>query len=396
MAEVPKIAVLLETSRVFGRNLLRGIVRYKRLHGPWTLISTAGHYSMEKAVWQRNDISGVIMRIGSAKLAAKIRAAGVPVVTFESVLRKDAEVNRALDLPEIYTDSRAIGRMAAEHLLERAFGQLAYCGIPGHGLMWSDVRQEGFAERAAEAGCPYFVYSGNAESHLPADDREQPLLLQWLRSLPKPVGVMVCNDDRGIHVLRACRAAEIKVPDEVAVVGVDDDDLICDLCDPPLSSVALDLESAGYAAAELLHELMTRRRCWYRQIVVRPLWVMLRESSDVVAYNDRIVADMLRFIREHAASPIGVLDVIESLDISRRAAEIRFRAATGHSILEQITRSRLLRCKRLLAATDQPVDRAAIAAGFSGTKSMVRAFRRYEQCSPWEYRRQRKGSSGPE
>ena len=213
------------------------------------------------------------------------------------------------------------------------------------------------------------------------------MLAGWLGRLPTPVALMAANDDRGRKVLQAGVTAGLQVPEDIAVVGVDDDDLVCELSAPPLSSVALDLEGAGYQAAELLDGLMSGRIEGFHELLVDPLWVVTRRSTDVVAQGDRDVATSLAFIRDNAHRPIGVTAVVNQTDLSRRALERRFTQAVGRTIREEIVRCRLERAKRLLLQTELPTHRVAEASGFGNFKPMARAFRREEDVSPGEFRR---------
>jgi LacI family transcriptional regulator len=217
-------------------------------------------------------------------------------------------------------------------------------------------------------------------------EHEQGILLGWLKSLPKPVGLMACNDICGREVLQACAAAGLRVPDEVAVVGVDNDELMCELSNPPLSSIALDVENAGYEAARLLDSLMSGHLAGERIVQVEPVYVVTRQSSEIMAPHDPSVATALQFIRNHAGQPIGVPHVVEHAGVSRRTLERRFLSALGRSISSEITQCRLERAKRLLLETDLPSHRVAAGAGFGTIKTFNRVFRRAAGVSPQRFR----------
>jgi LacI family transcriptional regulator len=385
MAAIPKVALLLETSRSYGRGLLQGIIRYSRLHGPWNLEMSPGHFEQKLPAIRRRGLSGIIARISTPQLAKAIHAAGVPAIALEASFQEFATVNPRLGIAEIRSDSAAVGRLVAEYLLARDFRQFAYCGIPN--CLWSKVRQEQFTACVSECDYPCYVYQQPANRQLREWQHELPILAKWLCALPRPLGVLAGNDDRGRKVLLACQAAGLQVPEDVAVIGVDNDELLCEVCDPPLSSVAMELEAAGYAAAELLDAMMAGRVTGQQEIVVKPTAVVTRRSSDVLAQRDRMVAGALQFIRDNAARPIGVSDVIGLTDLARTSVERRFRQATGRSILEEITRRRLERARRLLAETDLPMQRVAAIAGFSQLRAMNRAFHTHQRCTPWQYRK---------
>jgi LacI family transcriptional regulator len=384
MSAIPKVALLLETSRQYGRQLLRGIARYARLHGPWSLVVSPGHFEQQLPRLHTWCGDAVIARISSPEVARAIRKAGVPAVALEASFEEFATVNQSLGISEIRPDSPAIARLAVEHLIERGFRHFAYCGLPN--CLWSQVRQQEFCRCLSERAFSCAVFSSPPKSRKQDRESERVMLARWLRQLPKPIGLMACNDDRASQVLDACVTAGLPVPDEVAVIGVDNDELVCELSDPPLSSVALNLESAGYEAAALLDGIMSGRVRGYHEVSVKPRWVVARRSTDVVAQEDRTVAAALRFIHDNAGRPIQVPDVVAHTGLSRRSLERRFTAAIGRTILEELARCRLNRAKRLLLETDLSIERVALAAGFSATKPMTHAFRRLEGTLPHLYR----------
>ena len=206
-------------------------------------------------------------------------------------------------------------------------------------------------------------------------------------ALPKPIGLMACNDDRGREVLEACRAAQIEVPEEIAVIGIDNDSLLCDLASPPLSSVALNAEHAGFEAAELLEKLMSGRVSAPQRIMVDPLYIVNRHSTNVVAVDDADVATAMRFIRDHCGQPVRVHDVADAVGLSRRMLEIRFRAALGRSLNDEIQRAHLEMAKRLLTETDWPMEKIALASGYNGASYLSVLFQRFLKLNPTEYRR---------
>lgn len=383
------MALLIETSRGYGRGLLRGIVRYARLHGPWSFYVTPGDFEQALPRMRAWGGSGIIARIESTRVARAIVNSGLPVVALDLSAAQRARGSALARLCEIHPDPAASARMAAAHLAERGFKRFAFVGITGR--LWSERRREAFVRCVEAQGGECFVYDPPARRRAAAWERDQPQLAAWLASLPAPVGLMACNDDRGRQVLEACLAAGISVPDDIAVVGMDDDDLLCELCEPPLSSVALNTEKGGYDAAALLDRLMAggvRRR---ETIVVEPVRVVTRRSTDVLAVLDRRVAAALRFIREHAGSPIRVHDVSAVVPMSRRGLEVRFRRVLGRSINEEIQRAHVGRAKQLLAETDCPIGEVAERSGFKSQSYLGHVFRRLERMTPRSYRQRVRG-----
>lgn len=384
--QTPRVALLIETARSYGRDMLRGIVRYGRLHGPWSFYLTPGDFEQALPRMQQWGGTGTIARIETPKIAKAILAARLPTIAMDlsdEQLRPDNPLSR---LSQVESDSVGAARMAAEHLLERGFRYYAFAGIEGR--VWSRRRQESFCTAIRGKGLPVHVYQPPRRKLERRWEHEQRHLAAWLAALPKPIGLMACDDYRGREVLEACRTADVQVPEEVAVVGVDNDELLCELADPPLSSVALNAEQGGYHTAELLDQLMRRTNRKPRRLMVEPLHVVTRRSTDIVAIEDPCVAGALNFIHQQAGRPIQIDDVVRQVAISRRALEIRFRHAIGRTILGEIQRVRLQRAKRLLWETDLPLPHVAESAGFGTPSYLVQVFRQRVGVTPARYRRQ--------
>lgn len=385
----PRVALLLETSTEYGRGLLRGILRYTRLHGPWSLHVAPGHLDQVLPKAKSWSGTGIIARIHSPEMEKVIRATGLPFVA--SSLSESHPPAAGSKFGEIRTDSRAIAAMGATHLFETGFRHLAFCGF-AH-CRWSSLREEGFLQLAKEGGCDCSIHHMKMANWIQRPDwiadwqHEEPIIAKWLKLLPKPVGVMACNDVCGREVLQACATARLQVPDEVAVVGVDNDEMMCELSNPPLSSIALDVEDAGYEAASLLDRLMSRKAGRGEVVWVQPTHVAVRRSTDVIAQEDSVVAKALRFIRDHGRKNISVDNVTEDVGVSRRTLERRFLRATGRTILEEITRCHIERAKQLLLETDLPSHQVAAEAGFGSLKTFNRTFGRKEGATPLNFRR---------
>ncbi|HET7842445.1 MAG TPA: substrate-binding domain-containing protein, partial [Terriglobia bacterium] len=297
---------------------------------------------------------------------------------------------------EIRTNSAAIAKMAAEHLLHAGFRSFAFCGFAN--LNWSAIRERAFTQFFNERGFSCFVHRITEANWMQRPnwieswDYEQPIMVRWLKSLPKPVGLMTCNDACGREVLQACASAGLRVPDEVAVVGVDNDEMMCELSNPPLTSVALDLTKAGYEAAYLLDRLMSLEPVKDRVVWVGPSRITLRRSSDALVQEDPVIARALRFIRDHARENLGVPNVAEEAGVSRRTLERRFFRALSRSVHSEIMRSRLERAKELLLETGLTCQRIAVESGFGSVKTFNREFGRVEGTTPQGFRRKTRGT----
>ena len=365
-----QVALLIETSNAYGRGLLRGIMAYVREHEPWAFrLTEHGRGEVgrnELAGWKGH---GAIARIENERIAAALRHFKRPVV--------DVSAARLLpQLPWVETDDEAIARAAADHLLARGLRNFGYCGDDR--FNWSRWRREAFHRYLAAAG----LACGDA----PADGARG--LAEWVRALPKPAGVFACYDVRGREVLDACRQAEVEVPYQVAVVGVDDDELLCELSDPPLSSVIPDTRRAGWVAAELLSGWMAGRRPRRAAHRIPPLGVTTRRSTDMLAVEDPELAAALRFIGDHACEGITVKDVLSRVPLSRRVLESRFQRVLGRSPHEEILRAQLERAKQLLVQRHLTLAAVAHQSGFRSGEYLGTVFKRELGLTPGEYRRQ--------
>jgi LacI family transcriptional regulator len=322
-------------------------------------------------------VDGIIMR--DTEKTQEIIEMGVPAIVTD--LRGEFSGS-----PIIKTDDVTIGRMAAEYLLNRGFRQFAFCGFDT--LFWSQARREGFAKSITEAGFEVHFYKRlkSRAKRLPAN--EPILMADWLKSLPKPVALMACNDDRGRNVIEACKIAGLHVPEQVAIVGVDNDELVCDLSNPRLSSIALNLERSGYEAAELLDKLMAgKEKAANQRIIVQPTRIVSRQSTDILTIEDRDVVRAVRFIRQHAKEMIQVGDVVNVVGGSRRGLERRFRGALNCSVHDEIRRVRLEQAVRMLVETNQSIAHIALALNFPSIEHISRFFRKEEGISPLAYRK---------
>ncbi|MHC5538559.1 XylR family transcriptional regulator [Singulisphaera rosea] len=379
----PHVVLIIETSTAYGRALIGGVSQYVREYGPWTIYLEQRSLQDQAPPWlDRWDGDGIISRASTPKSAAKVLKTGIPTVDLNDQVRD-------LGLPQIHSDHAAIARMAAQHLIERGFRHFAYFGFPV--FEWSVRRRDAFAACVEAAGHQFHerksvprVSWGHQQTSW-EDEIEG--VAKWVKELPKPLGVMTGNDTRGMQLLDACRRAGVAVPEEVAVVGVDNEELVCQLAHPPLSSVIPDAFRVGYEAAALLARLMNGERADEMLRWVLPIGVATRQSSDVTAISDPRVADALSFIREHACEGIGVEDVLTHVDVSRSLLQRTFRKVLGRTIHEAIVDVRIQRVKQLLSETELPLTAIAERAGFAYVEYLSTIFRRETGQTPSSYRR---------
>ena len=384
----PRVALLIESSRGYGRDLLVGIARYLRIHGSWSIEFEEGDPGGDMPLWiDRWQWDGIIARVKTPTMARILRSKGVPVVDLYGG-------NPRSEFPYIRSDEIAVGRMAAEHLIDRGFRRFAFCGF--NGTEWSDLRRAGFEQRVAESGFPCQTFlnpiharpasTGEYEEHGALYEKE---LSHWIESLPKPVGIMACNDSRGRQVLNSCRESKVDVPDSVAVIGVDKDEVMCELSDIPLSSVILNAQQIGYEAAAFLARMMADKGGGKADpILVRPLGIATRHSTDVLAIEDRPVAAALRLIRDHACEGINVPYLAKTVGLSRRVLERRLTEALGRPPKAEILRVRLDQVSRLLVESDFALSEVATRTGFEHAEYLSRLFKKKFGVTPGEFRRQ--------
>jgi LacI family transcriptional regulator len=376
------VALLIEMSNAYSRGILHGIRRYIREHGPWTILFSEQGRGSPSPTWLDHwQGDGIIARITNERTASAVAAKRLPVVDV-------GNIGFVPSLPSVETDNEAIARLAAEHLLGRGLRHFGYCGVAG--IRTSAARGEHFARALAAAGHACQLYHP-APTRQPADPwkSDDAGIARWIQAMPRPAGILAAWDGCAVQVLRVCRRIGVAVPDELAVLGVDNDELLCDLADPPLSSIATDLHEVGYRAAELLDRMMAGAEVPAGPRRIRPHGVMARQSTDMLAIEDRSVSEALRFIRERACHAIKVADVLEVVPLTRRALEGRFKRLVGRTPHEEIVRAKLRRVEEMLIGTDLPLKSIAARAGFNNAQYMISAFKKQTGVTPGHYRARR-------
>ncbi len=360
MADYLRIALLFSFTPGYNEGVLRGISAFARPHKPWLfrLLDIRDQLAI-----RAYDPHGVICSVLNAEAGAGVVALGLPAVNV-------GIHDYAAPLPAIGNDDHGIGALAADHYLARGFTSFAF--FASRPSPTASRRGEGFRNALAAMAHPCAWYIGGD-------------IAPWLRGLPPRTAIFTMNDHDGVTLLEGCRINGMRVPEEVAVVGVDNIESLCLLALPPLSSVAVGAERIGWEAATALEELLAGRQPVLR-MSVPPLGVVARRSSDLVATGDPHLAAALRFIGDHAGQAIGVGDVLRAVPIARRTLELRFRALLGRSVLGEIRRVRLERARFLLTTTDLAMPAVAQAAGFGNGKQFATVFGAAEGLSPLRYR----------
>ena len=376
-----RVVILIETSREFGRQLLRGIARYAKLKNSWSFYLEPRGLKSDVPKLAKWKAHGIIMR--NSIISKELVNMKLPTII---VLH---DPNRYRGLPAVITENRSIAKLAAEHLLNRGLKNYAFCGLDE--FIWSNERKQEFVDILKEAGFKTYIYDKPATKEFGTWEKEQMFMKSWLKKLPKPIGIFACNDDRGQHVLEACKAANLKVPDDVAVIGVDNDEIICSFCDPPLTSVALNLEYAGFASAELLDMLMNGEKMNSQEIRVSATHVVRRQSTDCLFVEDSNVANAIHFIRQNSKIKICVSDVVKQTSLSRRALESRFQKKLHRSILQEIRRARIEQMSQLLIETDLSISEIISLFNFTDVEHVSRYFRKEKGMGLREFRKLHRG-----
>lgn len=380
------VAVILDAARPYDRLIIGGVAQYAREHGGWSL------YVEEDPLQKLPDLNrwhghGIIANFDDRRVAAAMRGLPIPVV---GVGGGYGWYETSSGIPYIYTDNAAIGRLGAEHLLSCGFEALAFYGYPRTTTSgWSEERATAFAAAAAAVNRPCHLFTGrHADARRWEDLQDE--LQAWISSLPKPVGLMACNDVRARHVLEACRSLQFRVPHDVAVLGVDNDEMICELTSPPLSSIDQSARRIGYEAAAALDRLMRGEMQSRRQtaasppppVVIPPIGVIARASTDTTATRDEAVLLALQHLRQTPWERPDVAAIAAEACVSRSTLENRFRAVIGRSIHEEYVRLRLAALRRLITDTDLPLKAIAVRAGFPSVQYMTTFLHRHTGLTP--------------
>ena len=377
-----RVGVLINLAGPYGRFVLEGVLRYAE--GAWMIFTRPMPALSSTAVFENWDIDGLIAQLPVREHQERLaRQTRVPVVNVTTTLP------RAM-LPTVTSDHEAIVRVAIEDFDSRGLRQVAYAGASQNpNAAYSRIRGDAFERFAAERDIVCHRHdvspqSANTVEHGPRQD-----LVNWVMDLPKPVGILAASDESAWDVLQACAIGGVGVPDEVAVMGVDNDDLIVRLTTPPLSSIDINAERVGFEAARVLNELMRGRPAPKDPVLVPPLGLVTRQSTDILAIEDEDVAAAVRFIRAHKGRALSVQDVLDNVPVSRRSLYRKFEETMGRSLAQEIRLAHIEQAKRLLTTTDWSVARIAEASGFAGATRFGIVFRRLTGLTPSAYRARR-------
>lgn len=374
-----RVAVVMGIDSAFGRELLRGINEYGRENGHWHLYF--GHNPDIPMLPKREewDVDGIIIYLGTRKDYDAVQPIKVPIVNIGSAFED-------LKIPSVRPDNEDIGRAAAEHLISKGLNNFACVSIADHA--GAEKRVRGFLSVVTAAGTSHrFIDTIKLRSRTP-EEVDRIALMRWLAELPKPAGVMVFNDQYAQAVVEAARRSKFRIPEEIALISVDNDDLLCTITNPQLSSVDSAADRIGYSAAELLNGLMHGKHPPAAPVLVPHRGVVPRRSTDVLALEDPEVLAAMRFIRQQPVDQLNIENVLTVVSISRRTLERRFAQSIGRTVYDEIRNRRIEHGKFLLSRTKMPVEEIGTACGFKHLSHFSNAFEKATGVRPRKFREQ--------
>ena len=383
---IPKIAILFSLALEGERTMCRGILDYARRHGPWRCHLLEGRPEEQLLNLRRERFDGIISAGGTRRVNDAFASVGVPFVLLEPRPEMRGK-NGSFPVPFVSYDSRAIGALAAAYYLERGYRHFAFVGETS-GWFWNAERRAGFAEALAKAGFKCAAYDRFTARERRSWTAERPRMERFLLSLPRPTAVFAVMDGRARLVVNLCADIGLRVPEDIAVLGVDNDPLLCESTVPPLSSIRTGGFRRGQMAAEMLDNLMHGRPVRKRAVAQEPAAVVTRGSTGYDAMTDPAIAKAVRFISERgAAGGVDVGDVVAAAGCSRRYLERHFRARLGRSVHDELLRARLDRVKTLLETTNLSIGEIAAACGFARASQLAALFRRQTGATMRAWRR---------
>ncbi len=388
MRHSKNIVLLIETTRSYGRGLCRGIAAYAHQKPRWILHHHARRLNETLPTWIRRlgTVDGILARIATPKLGEALGTLGVPVV----------DLLGQFSLPGIVrydTDPSTLAQMAWEHFFRNGFRQFAFCGYPG--VYFSDQREQAFVDVLAANNTPCAIFTGSktSEDILKRElsgDTEIAALREWLETLPHRTAILCCNDERARQLLQAAAELGLRVPEEFAILGVDNDEVLCDLAQTPLSSIQPNTHRIGYEGADMLHYLMEGKLQITEMPTVSlripPEGVVERASTNLATTGDELVDRAIQLIRDQACNRLSVEQILGLLNVSRATLERRFRSYLARTPAEEILRVRLDTAKHLLGTSEQTIPQIALTCGFKTPSHFSRRFREAFAIPPGQYR----------
>ncbi|QBG46729.1 helix-turn-helix domain-containing protein [Verrucomicrobia bacterium S94] len=366
--EIKRVAILVDSSTSWSRLLIEGILEYSKIHGPWHIHLEPQPRDQLLHLPEGWEGDGIICRVASKEIADRLHTLNLPVVNISAMQIEGA------DFPRVITSPESEARLILETFKSRGFRNLAYLGDLSQAYV---IRHCSIVEsEIKKAGIRMDRFST-------AEGRD---MTEWLKNLPKPVGLICWGPSLGHQVIDACQLAGIIVPHDVAVLGTDYDELLSEASYPPQAGVRFNVEQIGMTAASVLDCLMQGEVPKQKEWLLEPKGIVEKLSIDTVAVEDRRMASVMRYLKEHALEPISVNDILKANPMARRSMERKFRQLYGCSIVDQIRQLRINHARKLLAETDEPVTVIAEECGFSSYNYLNRVFKQATGLTPSQYR----------
>lgn len=373
-----KVILLIDCASEHDRKLLRGMMRYSKEHGPWLFyrISPGSRFGEDREEWvvkwaKQWKADAIIGRWDDRKMDL-LDSVDIPVVLQNNKSRSQVFSN-------LTGDYDSTGRMAAEYFRKKLYRDYAFFGI--RDIVWSEERCEGYRKEVLSHNGRFYSYM----EQISGDDRDQ--IIEWLKSLPKPAALFCCDDAHAQFITETCKIAGIRVPEDIGILGVDDDDLLCTISDPQLSSVQMDVERGGYMTCKLLHQNILSRSRKPFNVSIAPLGIKERASTSFLDVTDPHVLKLIKIIDSDYANEVKMDTLLQMVPLSRRSIEMRFKKATGYTIYQYLLSVRVEHFAYLITTTDRPYMDIAYEVGFRDLSNVSRTFRKYKGCTPIEWRK---------
>ena len=377
-----KILLLTDFSSGYGRSLLEGVVRYAREAGPWVF------YRMPLYYRELHGDEGVVR--WAEEWGADAIIAQLTDVDLNVLNRLDIPIivqnykERCHGLSNLTGDYYGTGVMAAEFFIRKGYKAFAYYGFTD--TVWMRERGEGFRDAVSEKGYPVYTFDDGRQLSDGQWNFDAERVSRWLLDLPKPIALFACDDYYALQITEVCKMYNIDIPGDIAVLGVDNDNLLCNISDPALSSIELDVENGGYEVGKLLHQFIEKKITAPADVIIKPVRIVSRGSTERFAVSDKYIGQVLAYIDENYCNPLSVDDLIRIIPYSRRVLEKKFKSETGMSVYQYIQQQRIEKFAALLITTDLPLTEAAAGAGFPDYKNVSRIFVKMKEMTPLQYR----------
>ena len=377
-----KILILTDFSSGYSRDLLKGVVKYSQEVGMWAFYRMPLYYRVvygdEGVVeWAKKWKADAIIAQLTDFNVSLLHDLNIPIIIQNYKDRTD-------NVSNLTGDYKGTGTIAADFFIQRSYSKFAYYGMEE--TVWSRERYIGFKDRVLEFGGELFEYFECAQ---PQERWTYDLntLGQWIQSLPKPIALFACDDQFALNVSETCNIFNISVPEEVAILGVDNDELLCNISMPPISSIELDVENGGYVAAQTLHQFINNEIVEAIDIVVKPIQIVKRKSTEMYAVTDKYIMKVIEYIDKNYGQPISVEDILKLIPLSRRLLEKHFRKHVNISIYQFVLQVRIDHFSELLLQTNKPISSIAPLCGFDSNQNVSRIFYKFKRTTPVQFRK---------